>query len=297
MVDQTSDYTLGRTDGRRGLEQSVIFFDVPTGLVPDDDADGIAHFGIRVDRIRRSAADLDQFEIVPQGLFEDRGFTGAAAEWLGWTAEVASAPAADPIPIVIADAPEDEADESTSFSGTAGAEAQSIASTVAMVWSNQPQVNSQRMNLFDVRPNPEVRFTLPSPLSESTTPAAYSMDVQFPPSKIEIVNVRLLRRNPSGAVVFWSAPPRPSSPCTVPSTQRDTLNVQVADPEPDFEKRAYGVSVVYRLINTWCGQPGQNPIERLLPGEVVRGPIQAYDFDGQPLATEPPLSIVAADLR
>lgn len=152
-----------------------------------------------------------------------------------------------------------------------------------------PQPNFSAL-LADVIPDPEFRIELPKdgPWFENP-PSAWQMDVQYPDSRMQVVSVRLVRDDPSGALVTWNT----TTPPTPPScSSSGTLSLNVVDPQTNPELRATGVAVVFKLLSA-CPQriDGINDITNAKLTNV-----KGYDLNGNLLTTAPPFAVASKDL-
>jgi hypothetical protein len=199
--------------------QPVAFVDIPTGIVPD--AAGQDEFEIAVTRWRRSSANVDTFERVEQGY---------DPQWVGWGNHTAVPSISQRIPITIVDAPE-----------AAGMEVPHYSPKYAWgPFMGGIDKTYAEADLRDAVPQPEFRVQVPDAASP---PHAWNLSIDFPAERIEIEAVRLIRANPSGGYVGWSATPSPTSDCTAPVP--GTLDVHVADPD----QLSRGIAVAFRFTN------------------------------------------------
>jgi len=253
--------------------QPIAFLDIPTGIVANGEQ-GVANqedFEIEVTRWRRSAADPDDFERVLQGYDDD---------WVGWGNPAAGASISQRIPITIVDA----IDVLVPGVGLVDA----TRYTAKQAWGPyNEQVASiyAEGNLRDAVPQPEFRVQVPDGASP---PHAWNLSIGFPAERIEIEAVRLIRANPSGGYVGWSATPSPTSDCT--AAVPGTLDVHVADPD----QLSRGIAVAYRFTN----QGQADCRQRVAVGELGIDPpsYRGYDASGL-LVTENDFQIIPFDLQ
>lgn len=246
--------------------QAIALFDIPVGIVNDGEQ---KDFKIRVDRYRRSAANLDVYERVPQTY---------AGEWYGWGEDQQSMSEAF-IPITILDAPEPEGEEVQRVTPLLGYGANEMF-TLPFLYE-QDLTDYIRLT----QPRPEVRIEAPDPLDAQ----AWEMEVTIPLGKVAFSGVRLLRKESDGAIVLYRLEPGGVA-CAADGSPRKVF-VKVVDPEPSRERRAHGVAILFQNRNS-CPQP-----QRVVPGDVVLDPasIKAYDLAGA-ITTAPAFAVVARDL-
>jgi len=289
--------------------QTIAVVDLPLGLVDDPDPAidfeqipaeeieealagegdldvGIKAYGIRVQRFRREPPTNDFVEVVQSYPFNPPP-GGGTWEWLGWGASDSHDPD-ELIPIRVLDAPGPAGLETTDYTPKKGWGPQASPAKVrTQIFFDNPGTGLMDQAV----PRPEFRVRLPS--SVSAPPFAWELDVTYPAERVEILNVRLLRGNQSGAYVAWSASPAtPPTSCSNPSLLA-TTTVRVVDPEPDDQQRARGVAVVFRLAN----QGDEDCQQRVAAGEIGVEAIRAYDVDGVLFATPPAFDLVATDLH
>jgi len=260
--------------------QPIAFLDIPTGIVPNGGDPGVANqedFEIEVTRWRRSAADPDDFERVLQGTDED---------WVGWGNPAAAGSISQRIPITIVDAIDvllpGEEDPKDAIRHTAKQAWGPYFGQIASIYAEG--------NLRDAVPQPEFRVQVPDATSP---PHAWNLSIGFPAERIEIEAVRLIRGNPSGGYVGWSATPSPTSDCT--ASVPGTLDVHVADPD----QLSRGIAVAFRFVNQGNAACRQRIVATDTPNDDVKidePSFRGYDAGGMPVA-ESDFEIAFFDLR
>ena len=239
--------------------QPIAFVDIPHDLVAT--AGAIENFEIEIERWRRNPANslhFDQVTPVPN--------------WVGW-GKTDGGPLTQRIPIKVVGAP-DGAARYTPLEG----------------WGfNNGQVNKGLVipTMLDASvPYPEFRIQVPN---TAQPPYAWEMDLKYPKERMQVIDVRLIRGNPAGGHVAWSADAPPTSNCTATTPAKGTLKLHVVDPQ------AYsrGVAVVFAFINQ--DQSACRTRIEYANLEIVSGTPRAYDISGN-LISATNLQIVQADL-
>jgi hypothetical protein len=139
---------------------------------------------------------------------------------------------------------------------------------------------SSSTNLQNTVPRPEFRIQLPSSVAQP--PYAWEIQLTYPATRMNILGVRLLRADPSGGIVTWTA--NPTSPPVGCSGQQGTLDVQVVDPDQagdypssNWSRRARGVAVIFQMANTAASYLCRIPIHSY---DINVFSIKGYDRNG-----------------
>lgn len=241
--------------------QPVAFVNIPQGLA---EPGVIEEYEIEIRRWRR---DLDEGPNVFTPVTPD-------LNWVGW-GKTDPGPTTQRIPIEVVGSP-DGVDRYTPVEG----------------WGlNLGQVQTGPFVPITIDltvPRPEFRIQVPNSVQQP--PYAWEMDVEYPNERMQVVDVRLIRGNPAGGHVAWSATPPPTSDCTANPPTKGTLKLHVADPQG----YSRGVAVVFALINQ--NQPACRKRIESADLQIVSGTPRAYNISGGTISAAN-LQIVQADLR
>ena len=266
--------------------QPIAFLEIPVDLVPDistANPDGKKDFTIEVHRWRREPPSLNFIE-VEQSFFQDRATPPNGPNWFGWGSNDGGANSlTQRIPITIVDDPdpdESEVDHYTPFEAWgpyyAGGGTQAVRTGI---WPEN--------DLDYAIPMPEVRIQVQD--SVSNPPPAWELQVSFPKGRMSISAVRLVRGNPSGGYVGWSADPSPTN-FTCSTEPTGIVKLYVVDPEA----LTRGVSIAFVLANQGAAacqkriQAGSQPDQV----QIISGSYKSYNASGALLSGANPFDIV-----
>jgi hypothetical protein len=256
--------------------QPVAFLDIPYGLV-DDGAEKA--YEIKVQRFRRDPTATPAFKYV---LVTQSYFT---TDWWGWGSNDGGAGSQfQRIPIKVMDSPDDTGSVIPSTNRYTPIDA--WGPYPARGTSGQIRKGIATQGILDYSvPRPEFRIAA----APNTGPrAAWDMQLTYPADRMQVLDVRILRENPSGAVAVWKA--SPTSPPGCGSPMSGTLDLHVADLQG-----SNGVAVVFGLANqtaTACQQRIQSNDIAIVPNSY-----RGYDINGNQVAGASPYQILAYDFQ